>query len=137
MWRTAQLPANRGTKRPRDEEEEELKRPRKQDGTGEHGHFGEEGMTVEKAADYDQKRLLQIMAREDEEKEEEEELFDASSVKKIILTFEKGYTKTKSYGSSFQTSQRSLWNLSWTLMTSLKRCTWQPPGQTCIPSLWS
>ncbi|KAK1336290.1 hypothetical protein QTO34_004095 [Cnephaeus nilssonii] len=80
---------NRGTKRPRDEEEEELKRPRKPAGTGERGRFGEEGTTVGKAADEAQKRLLPIMDSEGEGKEEEEKPLDASSVKKMILTFEK------------------------------------------------
>ncbi|EPQ02719.1 Beta-catenin-like protein 1 [Myotis brandtii] len=80
---------NRGTKRPRDDEEEELKMRRKQAGTRERGRFREEEMTVVEEADDDKKRLLQIIDREGEEEEEEEEPLDESSVKKMILTFEK------------------------------------------------
>ncbi|XP_060140223.1 beta-catenin-like protein 1 isoform X3 [Globicephala melas] len=80
---------NRGTKRPRDDEEEELKMRRRQAGTRERGRFREEEMTVVEEADDDKKRLLQIIDREGEEEEEEEEPLDESSVKKMILTFEK------------------------------------------------
>ncbi|KAF6087722.1 catenin beta like 1 [Phyllostomus discolor] len=80
---------NRGTKRPRDDEEEELKMRRKQAGTRERGRYREEEMTVVEEADDDKKRLLQIIDREGEEEEEEEEPLDESSVKKMILTFEK------------------------------------------------
>uniref|UniRef100_A0AAA9TUE0 Catenin beta like 1 n=1 Tax=Bos taurus TaxID=9913 RepID=A0AAA9TUE0_BOVIN len=80
---------NRGTKRPRDDEEEELKMRRRQAGTRERGRYREEEMTVVEEADDDKKRLLQIIDREGEEEEEEEEPLDESSVKKMILTFEK------------------------------------------------
>ncbi|ELW69630.1 Beta-catenin-like protein 1 [Tupaia chinensis] len=80
---------NRGTKRPRDDEEEELKMRRKQAGARERGRCREEEMTVAEDADDDKKRLLQIIDREGEEEEEEEEPLDESSVKKMILTFEK------------------------------------------------
>ncbi|XP_016003776.2 beta-catenin-like protein 1 isoform X3 [Rousettus aegyptiacus] len=81
---------NRGTKRPRDDEEEELKMRRRQaGGTRERGRHREEEMTVVEEADDDKKRLLQIIDREGEEEEEEEEPLDESSVKKMILTFEK------------------------------------------------
>uniref|UniRef100_A0A452FPG2 Beta-catenin-like protein 1 n=1 Tax=Capra hircus TaxID=9925 RepID=A0A452FPG2_CAPHI len=78
-----------GTKRPRDDEEEELKMRRRQAGTRERGRYREEEMTVVEEADDDKKRLLQIIDREGEEEEEEEEPLDESSVKKMILTFEK------------------------------------------------
>uniref|UniRef100_G1R371 Beta-catenin-like protein 1 n=1 Tax=Nomascus leucogenys TaxID=61853 RepID=G1R371_NOMLE len=80
---------NRGTKRPRDDEEEEQKMRRKQTGTRERGRYREEEMTVVEEADDDKKRLLQIIDRDGEEEEEEEEPLDESSVKKMILTFEK------------------------------------------------
>ncbi|XP_054581010.1 beta-catenin-like protein 1 [Eptesicus fuscus] len=80
---------NRGTKRPRDEEEEELNRPRKHAGPGELGRFREEVTTVGRAAEEAPKRLLPIRDSEGEGGEEEEEPLDASSVKKMILTFEK------------------------------------------------
>lgn len=80
---------NRGTKRPCDGQEEELKRPKKLAGAGGLDRFREEGMTVGKAADDDRKMLLQIVDNEGEGKEEEEEPLDASSVKRMILTFEK------------------------------------------------
>uniref|UniRef100_A0A8C2SFL4 Beta-catenin-like protein 1 n=1 Tax=Capra hircus TaxID=9925 RepID=A0A8C2SFL4_CAPHI len=83
------LHPNRGTKRPRDDEEEELKMRRRQAGTRERGRYREEEMTVVEEADDDKKRLLQIIDREGEEEEEEEEPLDESSVKKMILTFEK------------------------------------------------
>ncbi|MBZ3872215.1 Beta-catenin-like protein 1 [Sciurus carolinensis] len=80
---------NRGTKRPRDDEEEELKTRRKQAGPRERGRHREEEAAVVEEADDDKKRLLQIIDREGEEEEEEEEPLDESSVKKMILTFEK------------------------------------------------
>uniref|UniRef100_A0A7N5KCV7 Beta-catenin-like protein 1 n=1 Tax=Ailuropoda melanoleuca TaxID=9646 RepID=A0A7N5KCV7_AILME len=80
---------NRGTKRPRDDEEEELKMRRRQAGPRDRGRYREEEMTVVEEADDDKKRLLQIIDREGEEEEEEEEPLDESSVKKMILTFEK------------------------------------------------
>ncbi|XP_006101511.1 beta-catenin-like protein 1 [Myotis lucifugus] len=80
---------NRGTKRPRDDGQEELRRPRKQAGPREPGRFREEEMAVAEEADDHQKRLLQIMDRQGEENGEEEAPLDASSVKKMILTFEK------------------------------------------------
>ncbi|XP_044774428.1 beta-catenin-like protein 1 isoform X3 [Neomonachus schauinslandi] len=79
---------NRGTKRPRDDEEEELKMRRRQAGPRDRGRYREEEMAVVEETDDDKKRLLQIIDREGEEEEEEEPL-DESSVKKMILTFEK------------------------------------------------
>ncbi|XP_027722874.1 beta-catenin-like protein 1 [Vombatus ursinus] len=80
---------NRGTKRPRDDEEEELKTRRKQAGARERNRYREEeGVAVEEADD-DKKKLLQRIDREGEEEEEEDEPLDESSVKKMILTFEK------------------------------------------------
>nr|KAF6324795.1 hypothetical protein mMyoMyo1_008261 [Myotis myotis] len=63
---------NRGTKRPQDDGEEELRRPRKQAGPREPGRFREEDVAVAKEADDHQKRLLQIMDRQGEENGEEE-----------------------------------------------------------------
>uniref|UniRef100_A0A8C9KKE0 Beta-catenin-like protein 1 n=1 Tax=Panthera tigris altaica TaxID=74533 RepID=A0A8C9KKE0_PANTA len=83
------LKPNRGTKRPRDDEEEELKMRRRQAGTRDRSRGREEEMSVAEEADDDKKRLLQIIDREGEEEEEEEEPLDESSVKKMILTFEK------------------------------------------------
>uniref|UniRef100_A0A4X1TI62 Beta-catenin-like protein 1 n=1 Tax=Sus scrofa TaxID=9823 RepID=A0A4X1TI62_PIG len=80
---------NRGTKRPRDDEEEELKMRRRQAGPRERGRYREEELTVVEEVDDDKKRLLQIIDRDGEEEEEEEEPLDESSVKKMILTFEK------------------------------------------------
>uniref|UniRef100_A0A8I6AHN5 Catenin, beta like 1 n=1 Tax=Rattus norvegicus TaxID=10116 RepID=A0A8I6AHN5_RAT len=80
---------NRGTKRPRDDEEEELKTRRKQTGPRERGRYREDEATAAEDADDDKKRLLQIIDRDGEEEEEEEEPLDESSVKKMILTFEK------------------------------------------------
>ncbi|XP_047707305.1 beta-catenin-like protein 1 isoform X2 [Prionailurus viverrinus] len=80
---------NRGTKRPRDDEEEELKMRRRQAGTRDRSRGREEEMSVAEEADDDKKRLLQIIDREGDEEEEEEEPLDESSVKKMILTFEK------------------------------------------------
>nr|BAE27033.1 unnamed protein product [Mus musculus] len=80
---------NRGTKRPRDDEEEELKTRRKQTGPRERGRYREEEATAAEDTADDKKRLLQIIDRDGEEEEEEEEPLDESSVKKMILTFEK------------------------------------------------
>ncbi|GAB5569211.1 beta-catenin-like protein 1 [Prionailurus iriomotensis] len=80
---------NRGTKRPRDDEEEELKMRRRQAGARDRSRGREEDMSVAEEADDDKKRLLQIIDREGDEEEEEEEPLDESSVKKMILTFEK------------------------------------------------
>ncbi|KFO91286.1 Beta-catenin-like 1, partial [Buceros rhinoceros silvestris] len=80
---------NRGTKRPRDEEEEEIKARRKQASAREHSRHREEESTVLEDTDDEKKKLLQIIERDGEEEEEEEEPLDESSVKKMILTFEK------------------------------------------------
>lgn len=62
---------NRGTKRPRDDEEEELKTRRKQTGPRERGRYREDEATAAEDADDDKKRLLQIIDRDGEEEEEE------------------------------------------------------------------
>ncbi|KFZ47587.1 Beta-catenin-like 1, partial [Antrostomus carolinensis] len=80
---------NRGTKRPRDEEEEEIKARRKQASAREHGRHREEESVALEETDDEKKKLLQIIERDGEEEEEEEEPLDESSVKKMILTFEK------------------------------------------------
>ncbi|KAM6339644.1 beta-catenin-like protein 1 isoform 3-T3 [Alca torda] len=80
---------NRGTKRPRDEEEEEIKARRKQASAREHGRHREEDSIALEETDDEKKKLLQIIERDGEEEEEEEEPLDESSVKKMILTFEK------------------------------------------------
>ncbi|XP_054247861.1 beta-catenin-like protein 1 [Indicator indicator] len=80
---------NRGTKRPRDEEEEEIKARRKQASSREHGRHREEEAAALEETDDEKKKLLQIIERDGEEEEEEEEPLDESSVKKMILTFEK------------------------------------------------
>uniref|UniRef100_A0A8B9I599 Beta-catenin-like protein 1 n=1 Tax=Anser brachyrhynchus TaxID=132585 RepID=A0A8B9I599_9AVES len=80
---------NRGTKRPRDEEEEEIKARRKQASAREHGRHREEEPVALEETDDEKKKLLQIIERDGEEEEEEEEPLDESSVKKMILTFEK------------------------------------------------
>uniref|UniRef100_A0A8C3IY84 Catenin beta like 1 n=1 Tax=Chrysemys picta bellii TaxID=8478 RepID=A0A8C3IY84_CHRPI len=63
---------NRGTKRPRDDEDEDIK----------------EAAALEETDD-EKKKLLQMVDKEGEEEEEEDEPLDESSVKKMILTFEK------------------------------------------------
>uniref|UniRef100_A0A663N937 Beta-catenin-like protein 1 n=1 Tax=Athene cunicularia TaxID=194338 RepID=A0A663N937_ATHCN len=91
------LPKNRGdqisypcgTKRPRDEEEEEIKARRKQASAREHSRHREEEAAALEETDDEKKKLLQIIERDGEEEEEEEEPLDESSVKKMILTFEK------------------------------------------------
>ncbi|XP_009642352.2 beta-catenin-like protein 1 [Egretta garzetta] len=80
---------NRGTKRPRDEEEEEIKARRKQASAREHSRHREEEPVALEETDDEKKKLLQIIERDGEEEEEEEEPLDESSVKKMILTFEK------------------------------------------------
>ncbi|RMB95709.1 hypothetical protein DUI87_27822 [Hirundo rustica rustica] len=80
---------NRGTKRPRDEEEEEIKARRKQASAREHGRHREEESAALEETDDEKKKLLQIIERDGEEEDEEEEPLDESSVKKMILTFEK------------------------------------------------
>ncbi|KAK4812809.1 hypothetical protein QYF61_022033 [Mycteria americana] len=80
---------NRGTKRPRDEEEEEIKARRKQASAREHSRHREEESVALEETDDEKKKLLQIIERDGEEEEEEEEPLDESSVKKMILTFEK------------------------------------------------
>uniref|UniRef100_A0A8D0U502 Beta-catenin-like protein 1 n=1 Tax=Sus scrofa TaxID=9823 RepID=A0A8D0U502_PIG len=62
---------------------------RRQAGPRERGRYREEELTVVEEVDDDKKRLLQIIDRDGEEEEEEEEPLDESSVKKMILTFEK------------------------------------------------
>ncbi|KAF4793268.1 Beta-catenin-like protein 1 [Turdus rufiventris] len=84
-----QLRPNRGTKRPRDEEEEEIKARRKQASAREHGRHREEESAALDETDDEKKKLLQIIERDGEEEDEEEEPLDESSVKKMILTFEK------------------------------------------------
>uniref|UniRef100_A0A8C6Z3S3 Beta-catenin-like protein 1 n=1 Tax=Nothoprocta perdicaria TaxID=30464 RepID=A0A8C6Z3S3_NOTPE len=79
----------RGTKRPRDEEEEEIKARRKQASAREHSRHREEEATVLDETEEEKKKLIQIMERDGEEEDEEEEPLDESSVKKMILTFEK------------------------------------------------
>uniref|UniRef100_A0A8D2PAD9 Catenin beta like 1 n=1 Tax=Zosterops lateralis melanops TaxID=1220523 RepID=A0A8D2PAD9_ZOSLA len=83
------LSPNRGTKRPRDEEEEEIKARRKQASAREHGRHREEESAALEETDDEKKKLLQIIERDGEEEDEEEEPLDESSVKKMILTFEK------------------------------------------------
>uniref|UniRef100_A0A8D0FXC1 Beta-catenin-like protein 1 n=1 Tax=Strix occidentalis caurina TaxID=311401 RepID=A0A8D0FXC1_STROC len=83
------LSPNRGTKRPRDEEEEEIKARRKQASAREHSRHREEEAVALEETDDEKKKLLQIIERDGEEEEEEEEPLDESSVKKMILTFEK------------------------------------------------
>ncbi|PKU32337.1 hypothetical protein llap_17359 [Limosa lapponica baueri] len=78
-----------GTKRPRDEEEEEIKARRKQASAREHSRHREEESAALEETDDEKKKLLQIIERDGEEEEEEEEPLDESSVKKMILTFEK------------------------------------------------
>ncbi|XP_072773078.1 beta-catenin-like protein 1 isoform X2 [Taeniopygia guttata] len=80
---------NRSTKRPRDEEEEEIKARRKQASAREHGRHREEESAALEETDDEKKKLLQIIERDGEEEDEEEEPLDESSVKKMILTFEK------------------------------------------------
>uniref|UniRef100_A0A8C0IMD3 Catenin beta like 1 n=1 Tax=Chelonoidis abingdonii TaxID=106734 RepID=A0A8C0IMD3_CHEAB len=63
---------NRGTKRPRDDEDEDIK----------------EAAALEETDD-EKKKLLQMVDKEGEEEDEEDEPLDESSVKKMILTFEK------------------------------------------------
>ncbi|KAJ6655571.1 hypothetical protein lerEdw1_005042, partial [Lerista edwardsae] len=79
---------NRGTKRPREDDEDELKVRHKQAGARERGRHREEDVPAAEEADEEKKKLLQIMEKGEEE-EEEDEPVDESSVKKMILTFEK------------------------------------------------
>ncbi|XP_067324398.1 beta-catenin-like protein 1 [Anolis sagrei] len=80
---------NRGTKRSREDEEEELKvRHKHSGGARERGRHREEEPPAAEETEDDKKKLLQIIEKGDEEEEEDEPL-DESSVKKMILTFEK------------------------------------------------
>ncbi|XP_075756909.1 beta-catenin-like protein 1 isoform X2 [Pelodiscus sinensis] len=80
---------NRGTKRPRDDEDEDLKARRKQASARERSRHREEEAAALEETDDEKKKLLQIVDKEGEEEEEEDEPLDESSVKKMILTFEK------------------------------------------------
>ncbi|XP_044311046.1 beta-catenin-like protein 1 [Varanus komodoensis] len=79
---------NRGTKRTREDEEEDLKLRHKQGGVRERVRHREEEAPASEDTDADKKKLLHVIEKGDEEEEEEEPL-DESSVKKMILTFEK------------------------------------------------
>ncbi|XP_015278264.1 PREDICTED: beta-catenin-like protein 1 [Gekko japonicus] len=80
---------NRGTKRPREDEEEDVKVRHKPGGGRERvRHREEEAPVAAEETEDDKKKLLQIIEKGEEEEEEEEPL-DESSVKKMILTFEK------------------------------------------------
>uniref|UniRef100_A0A670IGV5 Beta-catenin-like protein 1 n=1 Tax=Podarcis muralis TaxID=64176 RepID=A0A670IGV5_PODMU len=79
---------NRGTKRPREDEEDDLKVRHKQGGARERGRHREEEAPVTEETEDERKKVLHIIEKGEEEEEEEEPL-DESSVKKMILTFEK------------------------------------------------
>uniref|UniRef100_J3S884 Beta-catenin-like protein 1-like n=1 Tax=Crotalus adamanteus TaxID=8729 RepID=J3S884_CROAD len=79
---------NRGTKRTRDDEEEELKGRPKTAGSRERGRYREEEPPAADESEEEKKKLHHVFERGEEEEEEEEPL-DESSVKKMILTFEK------------------------------------------------
>ncbi|XP_015684735.1 beta-catenin-like protein 1, partial [Protobothrops mucrosquamatus] len=79
---------NRGTKRTRDDEEEELKGRPKPAGSRERGRFREEDPPAAEESEEEKKKLHHVFEKGEEEEEEEEPL-DESSVKKMILTFEK------------------------------------------------
>ncbi|XP_026581759.1 beta-catenin-like protein 1, partial [Pseudonaja textilis] len=79
---------NRGTKRTREDEEEELKTRHKPVASRERGRYREEEPPAAEESEDEKKKLLHIIERGEEEEEEEEPL-DESSVKKMILTFEK------------------------------------------------
>uniref|UniRef100_A0A8C5SVE9 Beta-catenin-like protein 1 n=1 Tax=Laticauda laticaudata TaxID=8630 RepID=A0A8C5SVE9_LATLA len=79
---------NRGTKRTREDEEEELKTRHKPVGSRERGRYREEEPPAAEESEDEKKKLLHMIERGEEEEEEEEPL-DESSVKKMILTFEK------------------------------------------------
>ncbi|KAM3839303.1 beta-catenin-like protein 1 isoform 1-T1 [Vipera latastei] len=82
---------NRGTKRTReDEEEEQLKGRPKPAGSRERGgRYREEDPSPPAEESEEEKKKLQHILERGEEEEEEEEPLDESSVKKMILTFEK------------------------------------------------
>ncbi|KAM9120896.1 beta-catenin-like protein 1 [Pangshura tecta] len=80
---------NRGTKRPRDDEDEDIKARRKQASARERSRHREEEAAALEETDDEKKKLLQMVDKEGEEEEEEDEPLDESSVKKMILTFEK------------------------------------------------
>ncbi|CAM5095152.1 unnamed protein product [Natator depressus] len=80
---------NRGTKRPRDDEDEDIKARRKQASARERSRHREEDAAALEETDDEKKKLLQMVDKEGEEEEEEDEPLDESSVKKMILTFEK------------------------------------------------
>uniref|UniRef100_A0A674ITW5 Catenin beta like 1 n=1 Tax=Terrapene triunguis TaxID=2587831 RepID=A0A674ITW5_9SAUR len=82
-------PPNRGTKRPRDDEDEDIKARRKQASARERSRHREEEAAALEETDDEKKKLLQMVDKEGEEEEEEDEPLDESSVKKMILTFEK------------------------------------------------
>ncbi|KAJ7332273.1 hypothetical protein JRQ81_014453 [Phrynocephalus forsythii] len=79
---------NRGTKRPRDDEEDDVKVRHKPAGLRERGRHREEEAPLAEEMEDEKKKLLHIIEKGEEEEEEEEPL-DESSVKKMILTFEK------------------------------------------------
>ncbi|XP_060548709.1 beta-catenin-like protein 1 [Pantherophis guttatus] len=79
---------NRGTKRTRDDDDEEPKTRHKPGGYRERGRYRDEDPPVAEESEDDKKKLLHIFEKGEEEDEEEEPL-DESSVKKMILTFEK------------------------------------------------
>ncbi|XP_078508240.1 beta-catenin-like protein 1 [Lissotriton helveticus] len=77
---------DRGTKRPRDDEVEKVKAMRKR----ERIRHREEEPSPADVVDDEKRKLLQVSEKEnDEEDEAEDEPLDESSVKKMILTFEK------------------------------------------------
>nr|XP_033819746.1 beta-catenin-like protein 1 isoform X1 [Geotrypetes seraphini] len=77
---------DRGTKRPRDDDSEDIKARRRQAGR-ERNRYQEDD--VGSAEDIDDDKKAAQMADKEEEEEEEDEPLDESSVKKMILTFEK------------------------------------------------
>ncbi|XP_030068462.1 beta-catenin-like protein 1 isoform X1 [Microcaecilia unicolor] len=79
---------DRGTKRPRDDDNEDVKARRRQAAGRERNRYQEDDGVSAEDVDDDKKKLHQVIDKEEEEEEEDEPL-DESSVKKMILTFEK------------------------------------------------
>uniref|UniRef100_A0A8D0HSP4 Beta-catenin-like protein 1 n=1 Tax=Sphenodon punctatus TaxID=8508 RepID=A0A8D0HSP4_SPHPU len=79
----------RGTKRPRDDDDDDIKARRKQASARDRARHREEETAAVEETDEEKKKLLQIIDKEGEEEEDEDEPLDESSVKKMILTFEK------------------------------------------------
>ncbi|XP_029467682.1 beta-catenin-like protein 1 [Rhinatrema bivittatum] len=80
---------DRGTKRPRDDDSDDIKARRRQATGRERNRYQEDDGGAAEDLDEGKKKQLQVGDKEEEEEEDEDEPLDESSVKKMILTFEK------------------------------------------------